>query len=118
MRLAASGPCLGLVVACALVLTLAPPGSDHPVPTEQGRLVLVERLGHAGVGFNWRNLTCPVCKALFTVLDVALLVTRDHLFSRILLSSPEFFRLIRWRLLLFNLLIATHWSPASELLMV
>ncbi|XP_028322184.1 sphingomyelin phosphodiesterase [Gouania willdenowi] len=43
-------------------------GSCHPGQTPE--LKLMERLK---VGFNWRNVTCPLCKAVFTILDVALL---------------------------------------------
>ncbi|XP_061595205.1 sphingomyelin phosphodiesterase [Cololabis saira] len=32
--------------------------------------VELERLS---LGFNWKNLSCPVCKAMFTILDIALM---------------------------------------------
>lgn len=70
MRLPTLLPSAGLLT-CALVLLF---GSCHPSPTpEKSRLVLVEQLSRTGVGFNWRNITCPLCKAVFTILDVALL---------------------------------------------
>lgn len=52
-------------------------GSCSPAPApdpEQNRLTFFEHLGHTGLKFNWRNLTCPTCKALFVILDIALLV--------------------------------------------
>lgn len=50
-------------------------GSCSPAPDpEQNRLTFFEHLGLTGLKFNWRNLTCPTCKALFVILDIALLV--------------------------------------------
>ncbi|XP_029029048.1 sphingomyelin phosphodiesterase [Betta splendens] len=63
----------GLITA-SLVLLAPLFGSCHP-PRSPGEpaVVLMERLVHPGVRFNWRNVSCPLCKALFTILDVALL---------------------------------------------
>lgn len=54
-------------------------GSPAPAPApdpdpKQNRLTFFENLGHTRLKFNWRNLTCPSCKALFVILDIALLV--------------------------------------------
>ncbi|KAI4814708.1 hypothetical protein KUCAC02_003892 [Chaenocephalus aceratus] len=59
------------LLTCSLVLLF---GSCDPAPTsEQSRLVLMEQFSRPEVGFNWRNVTCPLCKAVFTILDIALL---------------------------------------------
>lgn len=50
-------------------------GSCSPAPApEKNRLTFLEHLGHSGLKFNWRNITCPTCKVLFTIIDIALLV--------------------------------------------
>ncbi|MED6269881.1 hypothetical protein CHARACLAT_004141 [Characodon lateralis] len=49
-------------------------GSCHPTQNRaRTTTALKEQFNSFGFGFNWRNLTCPVCKALFTILDIALL---------------------------------------------
>lgn len=49
-------------------------GSCHPAQTsEQSKLLLVEQLSHTNVKFNWRNVTCPLCKTIFAIIDIALL---------------------------------------------
>ncbi|XP_026226069.1 sphingomyelin phosphodiesterase [Anabas testudineus] len=64
---------LGLI-SCALASVLPPFGSSHPAPTSgQHGVVFMEQFIHPQVKFNWRNITCPVCKAVFAILDVALL---------------------------------------------
>lgn len=76
------------LITCALVVTSPLFGSSHPAQTSgQPRLVFMEQSVHTGVRFNWRNLTCPVCKALFVILDIALMV----IFKKSLLS-----RKIKW----------------------
>lgn len=63
---------LAVLVSFSVVL-----GSCSPAPApdpEQNRLTFFEHLGPTGLKFNWRNLTCPTCKALFVILDIALLV--------------------------------------------
>ncbi|XP_042355498.1 sphingomyelin phosphodiesterase [Plectropomus leopardus] len=73
MRLPCLLPSLGLIT-CTLVLMLLPFGSCHPAPTsEQPRLVFMEQISRPELGFNWRNVTCALCKAVFTILDIALL---------------------------------------------
>lgn len=62
---------LGLI-GFVLVLMSSQFGSSHPV-LEEPNLVFMDNVDRLRVGFNWRNLTCPVCKALFTILDIALL---------------------------------------------
>lgn len=75
MRLPTLMQSLGLI-ACALVLMLPLFGSCHPAPTseQQPKLVFMDQFSRPGLGFNWRNITCPLCKVLFTILDIALLV--------------------------------------------
>ncbi|XP_056141127.1 sphingomyelin phosphodiesterase [Lampris incognitus] len=70
MRLCAAPAACGLAPAWSLVLLVSLSGA---FPSGDPSLVLMERVGRLNVGFNWRNLTCPVCKVLFTVLDVALM---------------------------------------------
>ncbi|KAG7517087.1 hypothetical protein JOB18_049001 [Solea senegalensis] len=41
--------------------------------SQEPRLLFVEQLSRSQLSFNWRNVTCPLCKAIFTILDVALL---------------------------------------------
>lgn len=38
--------------------------------------VSVNTLDRFKVHFNWRNISCPVCKAVFTIVDIALLVRK------------------------------------------
>nr|XP_040038008.1 sphingomyelin phosphodiesterase [Gasterosteus aculeatus aculeatus] len=64
---------LGLVT-CALVVMWPLLGSCHPAATpRQPGLAFVEEFARPGVGFNWRNVSCGLCKAVFTILDIALL---------------------------------------------
>uniref|UniRef100_A0A3Q2PSV7 Sphingomyelin phosphodiesterase n=1 Tax=Fundulus heteroclitus TaxID=8078 RepID=A0A3Q2PSV7_FUNHE len=66
-------PLLGLMT-CTLLLMSPPCASCHPAQNAaQAGIDLKEQLDTFGLGFSWRNLTCPACKAIFTVLDVALL---------------------------------------------
>lgn len=39
----------------------------------------MEQFRRPGLGFDWRNVTCPMCKVLFTLLDIALLVIFEYL---------------------------------------
>ncbi|XP_047463834.1 sphingomyelin phosphodiesterase [Mugil cephalus] len=60
------------LITCSLLLTLPLFASGHPTQTRaQGTPVFVERFH--GLGFSWKNVSCPVCKAIFTVVDIALL---------------------------------------------
>lgn len=62
---------MGLPLALALVLW--GPAAAHPLPVQShpaGRLV--PQLRDA---FGWWNLTCPVCKTLFTAIDFGLKVS-------------------------------------------
>ncbi|XP_012705465.2 sphingomyelin phosphodiesterase isoform X1 [Fundulus heteroclitus] len=66
-------PLLGLMT-CTLLLMSPPCASCHPAQNAaQAGIDLKKQLDTFGLGFSWRNLTCPACKAIFTVLDVALL---------------------------------------------
>ncbi|KAM6985801.1 sphingomyelin phosphodiesterase [Aplochiton taeniatus] len=74
MRYAAMPDCLGMLICFALVLSSAPFVSLNPVQAQaKPSLMFMQQIDRLQVGFNWRNLTCPVCKAVFTVLDIALL---------------------------------------------
>uniref|UniRef100_A0A8C8GR96 Sphingomyelin phosphodiesterase n=1 Tax=Oncorhynchus tshawytscha TaxID=74940 RepID=A0A8C8GR96_ONCTS len=67
-------PCAVGLLYCVLVLCSLPLGTSFPVQDEgKPGITFLEEVGRLRVGFNWRNLTCPVCKVLFTILDVALL---------------------------------------------
>ncbi|XP_068188085.1 sphingomyelin phosphodiesterase [Antennarius striatus] len=73
MRLPPLVPCFGLITF-ALVLTVQHFGSCHPAPTsEKSKLVFIEHLTRPGVRFSWGNVSCHLCKALFTILDIVLL---------------------------------------------
>lgn len=68
---------IGLALALALPdsLVLWAPAGAHPLPSQShparfGRLV--PQLRNA---FGWWNLTCPVCKGLFTAIDFGLKVS-------------------------------------------
>lgn len=73
MRLPALLPSFGLT-ACALLLLLPLFGSCHPAQTSgKPKLVFLEEISRTRTGFNWKNVTCPLCKTVFTILDIALL---------------------------------------------
>ncbi|KAJ7997559.1 hypothetical protein DPEC_G00230260 [Dallia pectoralis] len=61
------------LVWLGFIMVLVPLGTCLPVQEVEQDLTFMEEVGRLRVGFNWRNLTCPVCKALFIILDVALL---------------------------------------------
>ncbi|XP_026184498.1 sphingomyelin phosphodiesterase [Mastacembelus armatus] len=64
---------LGLMT-CALLLMSSQPGSCHPVQTSgQPEPVFMEQFIRQGLGFNWTNVTCRLCKTAFTIVDIALL---------------------------------------------
>lgn len=68
-------PLLGFA-SLFLLLTLIYRGSSVPLQeTDDGQLRFVEdRLGRFGFGLHWPNFTCGACKAIFTVVELALLV--------------------------------------------
>ncbi|GAA6232060.1 sphingomyelin phosphodiesterase [Lates japonicus] len=73
MRLPTLLSSFGLITCCLLIM-LPLFGSCHPAQTSgKPSLVFMEQFSRLGVGFNWRNVTCPLCKAVFTILDIALL---------------------------------------------
>ncbi|XP_068600636.1 sphingomyelin phosphodiesterase [Brachionichthys hirsutus] len=74
MRLPAPVPSVGLLT-CALVLTVQHFGPCRAAPTsERSEPVFIRHLvNRPGVGFNWSNASCHLCKALFTVLDIVVL---------------------------------------------
>lgn len=59
-------------LSCAAVVLLSVLVTTHPVEEPEDR-IHAKMFSLPSFGFNWRNLTCPVCKALFTILDIALL---------------------------------------------
>ncbi|RVE63904.1 hypothetical protein OJAV_G00140930 [Oryzias javanicus] len=63
-----------LLVFGSLLVTTPLLGSCHPshMSPRPGPVIL-ERFPPHVLGFNWRNLTCPLCKTLFTIVDIALL---------------------------------------------
>lgn len=62
------------LITCALLLMMPLVGFSHPAQTPQhNKLVFVGQTDKLGVGFNWKNITCPLCKAVFAILDIALL---------------------------------------------
>lgn len=62
------------LLTCTVALMLPLLGSCHPASAkEEPRLVFMERVNRLGVRFDWKNVTCPLCKAVFTILDIALL---------------------------------------------
>lgn len=66
-------------LSCTAVLLLLPLlTSCHPATapqsSDQSSLVLIQLNNPALLGYNWKNVSCHLCKALFTILDVALLV--------------------------------------------
>ncbi|XP_034034232.1 sphingomyelin phosphodiesterase [Thalassophryne amazonica] len=69
---------VSFLAACALLVVSWPHfGSCSPTQgsRQPGVLLLLREqlLSRSGFRFNWKNVTCPLCKAVFTVLDVALL---------------------------------------------
>ncbi|KAM4619879.1 sphingomyelin phosphodiesterase [Polymixia lowei] len=61
-------------ITCSLVLMMSAFGASKPVQTTgEPSLLFMEQFSRPNVGFNWKNITCPVCKAVFTILDIALL---------------------------------------------
>ncbi|XP_029375342.1 sphingomyelin phosphodiesterase [Echeneis naucrates] len=73
MRPPAPLPSSGLMTfTLALMLPLL--ASSHPAESSgQPGLLFVEQIGRLHVGFNWGNVSCSLCKAVFTILDIALL---------------------------------------------
>lgn len=71
---------LTALFTCSLLLMVPLLGLTHPAQTpQQNKLVFVEQTDRPGVGFNWKNVTCPLCKAVFAILDIALLVMFRYL---------------------------------------
>ncbi|XP_072515418.1 sphingomyelin phosphodiesterase [Salminus brasiliensis] len=58
------------LVLCWCTLGTAFPLQDE---TDIADLRAVKPINHFQVRFSWHNISCPLCKALFTVVDVALL---------------------------------------------
>nr|KAF6343684.1 sphingomyelin phosphodiesterase 1 [Pipistrellus kuhlii] len=65
---------LGMALALALLpaLALRTPAAAHPLPAQGLFASFGGLVSQDGGTFGWRNLTCPACKSLFTVLDFGL----------------------------------------------
>ncbi|KAM6907520.1 sphingomyelin phosphodiesterase [Xenentodon cancila] len=61
-----------LCLSGAVLFMLPLLGCCHPAQPPLEPLVFAE-LNRVSFGFNWRNLSCPLCKAVFTILDIVLL---------------------------------------------
>ncbi|XP_069496639.1 sphingomyelin phosphodiesterase [Ambystoma mexicanum] len=59
-------------IALSLLLHACPPGSAYPLLENAGPMALEYFLPKLGAEYGWRNLTCPVCKLLFTAIDLSL----------------------------------------------
>lgn len=61
-----------------VVLFLASLGSSSLLhdDVDMADLTAVNTLDRFKAHFSWRNISCPVCKAVFTVVDFALLVRK------------------------------------------
>lgn len=61
-----------IVWTCVSVLL----GSAYPLEggTDTPQLRFVNEIEKFKFGFNWHNVSCAVCKAIFTTVDIALLV--------------------------------------------
>ncbi|XP_061557653.1 sphingomyelin phosphodiesterase isoform X2 [Phycodurus eques] len=65
-------PGFGLLT-CALLFVLPLYAACHPMRISDQPQLVMERLSLPMVKFNWTSISCRVCQALFTILDVALL---------------------------------------------
>lgn len=66
---------MALALALFPSLALWTPAAAHPLPA-QGYFASFSGLApQVRDTFGWRNLTCPVCKSLFTILDFGLQVS-------------------------------------------
>ncbi len=121
------GFCLSTVCAVFIVWTLfsVPWGSSCPLEggTDSPQLRFVEEFDRFKLGFSWHNMSCAVCKAIFTTLDIALLVRQAFTSScYCLLNSPGFpvdinvlfsgVRSKHW----YSFLCSAWWSLCIEML--
>ncbi|KAM4545588.1 sphingomyelin phosphodiesterase [Odontesthes bonariensis] len=73
MRLPSPLNTLGLMT-CTLLVMSPLLGSCLPARgSGQSKPVFVDHFDRFGLGFNWRNVSCPLCKAIFTIVDILLL---------------------------------------------
>ncbi|XP_066507582.1 sphingomyelin phosphodiesterase [Hoplias malabaricus] len=58
-----------------VVLLLPPVGKSYPLQDENdiADLGVVKQINNFQLMFSWHNISCSLCKALFTVVDIALL---------------------------------------------
>ena len=70
---------LSVFTVVSLVLCLAALGTSYPLQDEadEAHLRAVKPIDYFHVRFSWHNISCPLCKVIFTVVDIALLV-RDE----------------------------------------
>nr|XP_061801179.1 sphingomyelin phosphodiesterase-like [Nerophis lumbriciformis] len=61
------------MLTCALLFLLPLSCSSHPTLISDQLDFVMERLSLPMFKFNWTSISCRVCQALFTMLDVALL---------------------------------------------
>ncbi|OCT96319.1 sphingomyelin phosphodiesterase [Xenopus laevis] len=59
------------------VLILSSLGSTFPI-TDKGPPTLPSHVQHVGAQYGWHNLSCPICKILFSVLDISLEVESNQ----------------------------------------
>lgn len=58
------------VITLALLLSF---GSCHPAqPSEQSIKLFLDRM-KPSLGISWRNISCPLCKTIFGIIDIALM---------------------------------------------
>lgn len=67
-------PGLWVGIALPCLLYLCPPASAYPLLENEGFMAPEYFLPKLGAQYGWRNLTCPVCKALFAAIDLSLLM--------------------------------------------
>lgn len=68
-----------MVLALALLdsLVLWTPAGAHPLPAQGYFASFSRAVPQLWNTFGWWNLTCPVCKSLFTVIDFGLQVSAE-----------------------------------------
>ncbi|KAM9332450.1 sphingomyelin phosphodiesterase isoform 2-T2 [Pholidichthys leucotaenia] len=66
------------LITCALLLSQLFVSNHPALPSQEHSIVFLEQLSHQRVGFNWKNITCPLCKVVFTILDVTVLADANE----------------------------------------
>lgn len=71
-------PALLRTSACIIVALLLAFGSCHPTqPSEQSIKLFLDHI-KPSLGISWRNISCPLCKTIFGIIDIALLDTANE----------------------------------------